>query len=460
MNWVISEIWRRLECLKIQIFVKMSSNDGISKSNENSCVSSDMQGVSAAIQGPAETSVSQNMRFASASAPQDIQYSQKVNEACEQYQPTPSHVALNQLYMNPNNTAAQAFAAAAMAAQQVVQAQMGITAPVQQAQIPPNLTPAVQGTNIGLNQAAALPVNMITNGTNANPNLNGIGTPLTAIHHALQNGSSAQSFQQQAAAILAASSIGSNVLDHSQNNSVPAMAAAQAFALILQQQQAQVQAAQNHLHPQTRKQNQLVSSTLLQAPTPANSQQMQQHPQLVQSKPPNQLNPQHSLQSSNTQSPQSSFDNESTQQLKSPPHNGTIQYSKSKQHHKKRSASAIQERDLPNMLQTSNLPPAHHVKYAPVKVVPTSISSVRPSQPVPLSQVRVPFQIPVSTPPISAPITPARHNVIGVAQHSHKNLFQAAMNPIVLSQMQSWKLNQLGELHFTIETLLTCHRKY
>lgn len=454
MNWVISEIWRRLECLKIQIFVKMSSNDGISKSNENSCVSGDMQGVSAAIQGPAETSVSQNMRFASASAPQDTQYSQKVNEACEQYQPTPSHVALNQLYMNPNNTAAQAFAAAAMAAQQVVQAQMGITAPVQQAQTPPNLTTAVQGTNIGLNQAAAaLPVNMITNGTNANPNLNGIGTPLTAIHHALQNGSSAQSFQQQTAAILAASSIGSNVLDHSQNNSVPAMAAAQAFALILQQQQAQVQAAQNHMHPQTQKQNQLVSSTLLQAPT-ANSQQMQQHPQLVQSKPPNRLNPQHSLQSSNTQSPQSSFDNESTQQLKSPPHNGKIQYSKSKQHHKKRPASAIPERELPNVLQTSNLPPAHHVKYAPVKVVPTSISSVRPSQPVPLSQVRAsPFQIPVSTPPISAPITPAHHNAIGVTQHTHKNLFQGAMNPIVLSQMQSWKLNQLGELHLTIETL-------
>ena len=305
-------------------------------------------------------------------------------------------IPTNHMYMNvnPNGAAAQAFAAAALAAQQIIQAQMGMNAPAQQ-------------------------------------------TQKVAPQHFQQQNPIAVQAQAQAAAILAASSLGpNNMFNQAQNTSVPAMAAAQAFALMLQQQQAQ----------STHKQGQLAPSTMLHAPVSSNMQQLQ----LLQSSRGAQQATQEMIdivQQKNdqlkSQSPQPSCQQQTAQQAKVPPRKRIIQTAKQEQH----SASAEKDSQLPKMSQLSKLPPAHHVKYSSASSV-VQVPALRKAQQLkPMKQVSSsPFQMPVSTPPISS-IVPVHHNSIASSQHVHNNLFQAAMNPIVLSQMQSWKLNQLGEYH-------------
>jgi hypothetical protein len=368
-------------------------------------------------------------------------------------------IAANQMYMNSNNATAQAFAAAALAAQQIVQAQMGMSSPAQQAQAPaaPNNNPAVQNSNIGFNQAG-MAGNMIPN-PNSEQKINNIGAPIaapmSAMNLAVQNGNqavqNAQHFQQQtpiavqaqaqAAAILAASSLGpNNIFNQAQSASV----AAQAFALMLQQQQQ----AQKQAQGQIPKQEQLGSSTILHAPAPSNIQQVTQIPQQLQLTQKIQQATQEMVDMS-----QQKANNDLPTLTNSPPSSNTstpppapqqqvIQNSKlPPQKRMKLQNLKPQEKALPKSQQSAGLPPAHHVKYSPPP--PQAASAMR--QPQQQVQPAPTFQLSVSTPTISGPIAPVHHNSIASSQHGHNNLFHAGMNPIVLSQMQSWKLNQLGK---------------
>ncbi len=353
-----------------------------------------------------------------------------------------------QMYMNMNqNGAAQAFAAAAMAAQQIVQAQMGMGGPAQQHQ-----NSAGHGSNIAFNQGHVTG-NLVSNATGVDPKLSSLGAPISAVNHALQNskhqvvGSAQPHYQQQnpialqaqaqAAAILAASGLGpNNIFNQSQNGSAPAIAAAQAFALMMQQQS---QANQNQL------QGQMASSTMLQASAPSNTQSLQQLPHLLQS---SQGAPQANTEiKSDPVKPQSPQPTPSQQQVTSPPQNRILQTVKQQKLKQQQATTSEKDLELPKITQTSTLPSTHQVRYSPA-TSSINVPSLGSSQQV--KTLKSSFQMSSTTPPLSASLAPVHHNAIGTSQHSqNSNLFQAAMNPIVLSQMQSWKLNQLGEFLFS-----------
>lgn len=356
--------------------------------------------------------------------------SHPLNGAQSQQQPQQLH-ALNNLNnisqnafnsnQNMNNPATAAFAAAL--GQQMLQ--MGMQSPVQ-------------------NQA---------NMQNANGSL---ADQISAFLHHHQNQVNAQT-QSQMAAILAASGLGNNTnnnmfqgqnVQNAQNASNSMLALSQAFALIQQAMQSQpAQSQMNHQqqisqqfqpeqHTQTMTQHQ-------NTPSPSEQVMLQQQFQM-------QEQPQHALPATSTNPPALA---EKQTVVRSPT---PATPKKQKTDHKLESKKAkapkrqktgnrkkdVDKKKVDTIVNGSNSSNQH---------VKSGLSSLN-NQTLKHTSAS-PFQMPAPT-SHSHPSQMLYNSSLSMPQNGH-NMIQRSMNPninpIVLSQMQSWKLDQLGK--FVIVTI-------
>jgi len=331
------------------------------------------------------------------SFPQARQQSHQPQMHLHQHQTSHQHVLpangvpQNQMYLNTNMAQAAAFAAATSAAQQFVQTHMGI-AQNNGNNIPQN--PAgTQGANgPGFNQDA---MNMNMGGLQVNEQI-------AAYAQQMQQNQMNVQTQAQIAAILAAS-VGNNMMfNQSQAPAAPAFAAAQAFALMLNQQQAMASHQQQSMQAP--------------APNPTHQQQTQSSPapqRTTQVAQPQQINAAGKHSSSPQPRPTKASTRTPTPTVQQSAQNGNSQGPKRKKVKKQQKQKEVG-------LPLSSTPSSFG--HQTVKQLPVA-----------------PFQMPVAT---TSQLASAHHNSMPVPQHGH-GLFQTSINPIVLSQMQSWKLNQL-----------------
>lgn len=356
----------------------------------------------------------------------------------QQQQPQQHH-ALNNLNnisqnafnsnQNMNNPATAAFAAAL--GQQMLQ--MGMQSPVQN-------QANMQNANAFVNQDA--------NGS--------LADQISAFLHHHQNQVNAQT-QSQMAAILAASGLGNNNnnnmfqgqnVQNVQNASNSMLALSQAFALIQQAMQSQpAQSQMNHQQQISQQfQPEQHTQTITQhqnTPSPSEQVMLQQQFQM-------QEQPQHALPATSTNPPALA---EKQTVVRSPT---PATPKKQKTGHKLESKKAkapkrqktgnpkedVDKKKVDNIVNGSNSSNQH---------VKSGLSSLN-NQTLKHTSAS-PFQMPAPT-SHSHPSQMLYNSSLSMPQNGH-NMIQRSMNPninpIVLSQMQSWKLDQLGK--FVIVTI-------
>lgn len=305
----------------------------------------------------------------------------------------------SQMYQNCSLAQVAAYAAAANAAQQAIHAQMGIVAPN-------GNNPSIQGGNVGgFNHDS---VNMSMGGININEQI----AALVQQHQQTQMNAHTQA---QVAAMLAAGSVGNGMVLNQGRASTPALAAAQAYTLMLNQQQA---LANHQQQQQQSMQVPVTSPTPPPLPPQPKSQSMQ--PEQTSAEPPTATAPQQTVKVKARKA--TPVIQQSAQTL-----NGNPSPAKRKKPNNKVKKQKLQNHKEVTGLTSnaSSVPQNQHMKHGPASSFSQQITAS-------------PFQIPVAT----SQLAPVHHSSMPAPQHGHC-MFQATVNPIVLSQMQSWKLNQL-----------------
>ena len=302
----------------------------------------------------------------------------------------------SQMYLNNNMAQAAAF-------QQFIQEQMSL-AQNNGNNIPQN--PVIQGANgLGFNHDA---MNMNMGGAQMNAQIAAYAQQMQ------QNQLNAQT-QAQIAAILAAS-VGNNMMFNQgqQASAPPAFAAAQAFALMMSQQQAMANHQQQSMQaPAT------IPTHQQQTQSPATQVKTQvAQPQQINVELKHSSSPQPRLLKAITRTP-----------------TPTVQQSAQKENSSqgpKRKKVKKQQKQKEVCVSRTPVPQVQHINHG------STSSFGHPT----VKQLPVPpFQMPAAR---NSQLASVHHNSMPVPQHGH-GMFQPNINPIVLTQMQSWKLNQLGK---------------